>query len=584
MKVTRLPNGSLKPDVRNTRWLIFAPVAILALFAPSANAEPIAGLQTTYYTIDSVPPTRSEHIYTVCGSEVENNINRSYDGEPFENCTVDLFMVHMTGFIEIPEHNTIEFWLASDDGGIIDVGGNEWGNWGDQGCTWMPSGQIDISAGSQPLDLWVYENGGSTCIMLAWNINGQGFEIVPDSAFTTTANPTTTTVPPTTTLPSTTTTVQETTTSWASTTTSTTTTTTTTTTAPSTTVPVTNPSTTTTLQITTTSNLPTTQVSTTTTSTTEPPPTTTTLPQVPNGTSTTSSTSTTTIPETTSTLPPETTMPEPPATVPLPQTTEPATPETVPPPPEIETNPFPQPSPDVVPDPILEVVDTIPLPPEIESFPPDTLELPPEIVDTIIDVVDTMPLPPDTMPEPPDTMPLPPDTLPDAPQPPVTLPPAVIAELPPEVVQALLDAGDSQVPLTEEQFTAVVDTIADLAPEEAVALITQILATAVTPDQATALATNPEVLAVITEEQATEIFATIEVAQLDATQIAELTAAVQAAPTKVRKAFEKTINIFGGFDNYVPTGSKVPVGERRTLIAIAAGTTLTAAGSKIKRK
>ena len=488
------------------RWLIFAPVAILALFAPSANAEPIAGLQTTYYTIDSVPPTRSDNIYTECGSEVENNINRSYDGEPFEDCTVDLFMVHMTGFIQIPEHDTIEFWLASDDGGIINIDGNEWGNWGDQGCSAYESGEIDISAGSQPLDLWMYEDGGSTCIMLAWNIDNQGWTMVPDEAFTTTVSVTTTTDSPVTT-------IQETTTTWTTTTTSTTTTTTTTTTAPSTTVPVTNPSTTTTLQ-------------------------------------------------TISTSPPEPTMPEPPVTVPPPQTTPPAIPETVPPLPEIETNP------------------------------PETLNLPPDVVDTMPDLVDTYPTvePPDTLPfvgelpDPPDTMPLPPDTLPDAPETLDTLPIEVIAELPPELVEALLDAGDTDIPLTEEQFDTVVDTISDLAPEEAVALITQILATAVTADQAEALASNPDVLAVITEEQATEIFETIEVAQLDETQIAELTAAIQDAPLAVQEAFEQTIDIFGGFDDYVPTGSNIPVGERRTLIAIAAGTTLTAAGSKIRRK
>ena len=526
--------------MRGSRWLIFAPVAILALFAPSANAEPIAGLQATYYAIDTVPPTRSDNIYTECGSEVENNINRSYNGEPFEDCTLDLFMVHMTGFIEIPVHDTIEFWLASDDGGNINIDGNEWGNWNDQHCAWMASGQIDISAGSHSLELWMYENGGDTCIMLAWNINDQGWTMVPDEAFTTTASPTTTTVPPTTT-------TQETTTTWTTTTSSTTTTTSTTTTAPSTTVPVVNAPTTTT-------------------------------------------------PQTTSTYPPEPTMPEPPATVPPPQISPPAIPETVPPPPEIETNPFPQPSPDVVPDPILEVVDTIPLPPdtivlppEIESFPPDTLELPPEIVDTIPELVVTYPTiyPPDTLPfveDPPDTMPLPPDTFPDAPETLDTLPPAVIAELPPELVEALLDAGNTSIPLTEEEFTAVVDTIENLAPEEAVALITQILATAVTPDQAEALATNPDVLAVITEEQATEIFETIDVTELDNTQIAELTEAIQGAPLAVQKTFEKTIDIFGGFDDYVPTGSNIPVGERRTLIAIAAGATLTAASSKMKQK
>ena len=261
--------------------------------------------------------------------------------------------------------------------------------------------------------------------------------------------------------------------------------------------------------------------------------------------------STTSIPQTTSIPLPEPTMPEPPTTVPLPQ---------------------------------IEI--------PIETFPPETLNLPPEVVDTMPEVVDTYPTvePPNTLPfvgqlpDPPDTMPLPPDTLPDAPETLDTLPIAVIAELPPELVEALLDAGDTSIPLTEEEFTAVVDTIKDLAPEEAVALITQILATAVTADQAEALASNPDVLAVITEEQATEIFETIEVAQLDETQIAELTAAIQNAPLKVQKAFEKTIDIFGGFDDYVPTGSNIPVGERRTLIAIAAGTTLTAAGSKIKRK
>ena len=313
------------------------------------------------------------------------------------------------------------------------------------------------------------------------------------------------------------------------------------------------PDTTTTIQETTTSWESTTTSTTTTTTTSTIAPSTTVPVTNP---------STTSIPQTTSIPLPEPTMPEPPPTVPLPQIEPPAIPE--------------------IPD----------LSPEIETYPPETLNLPPEIVDTMPDLVDTYPTvePPDTLPfvgllpDPPDTMPLPPDTLPDAPETLDTLPIELIAELPPELVEALLDAGDTDIPLTEEQFDTVVDTIADLAPEEAVALITQILATAVTPDQAEALATNPEVLAVITEEQATEIFETIEVAQLDETQIAELTAAIQDAPLAVQEAFEQTIDIFGGFDDYVPTGSNIPVGERRTLIAIAAGTTLTAAGSRMRRQ
>ena len=456
--------------MRISRWLIFAPVAILALFAPQANAEPVAGLQTRYFIIDEVPPTQSDDIYTECGSEVENNINRSYDGEPYLDCTNDLFMVHMTGFIEIPEHDTIEFWLATDDGGNINIDGNEWGNWGDQGCSAYESGQIDISADVLPLDLWMYENGGSTCLMLAWNIDNTGWAIVPDEAFTTTYTETTTTT-------------------WESTTTSTILQTTTSTIAQSTTVPVVSPLTTLT-------------------------------------------------PQTIYTPLPEPTVPEPPVVVPLPPTPE------------------------------LEPIDTLPELPEIVIYPPETLELPPDTYPTI---------------EPPDTLPFvgelpgPPDTIE---LPPATLPIKLIPELPPELVQALEDASED-VSLTEEQFDMVVESIAELDEEEAVALIEQILNTDVTPEQATELASNPDVLAVVTSEQAEEIFATIDVTELDNTQLDALVEAVQEAPVTVRKAFEKTINVFGdGLGNYVPIGSKVPVNTRRTLIAVAAGAATVAAGQR----
>jgi hypothetical protein len=217
---------------------------------------------------------------------------------------------------------------------------------------------------------------------------------------------------------------------------------------------------------------------------------------------------------------------------------------------------------------VPEPTTTVPEPETTEpivTIPVETSEAPP-IVDTTV---------PDT------TVP---DTLPDAPETPETLPIDITEEIPAELVQALTDAIDSGEPLTDEQFDTAVEALGDLNEEQAIALIDQLLNTEVTADQATELATNPDVLAVITSDQAEEIFATIEVDQLDDTQIAELTEAIQNAPLAVQEAFENTIDIFGGFDDYVPTGSNIPVGERRTLIAIAAGATLTAAGSKIKRK
>jgi hypothetical protein len=425
-------------------------------------------LSTSYYTIDVVPPVMSDTEYPLCGSEVENNINRSYDGEPYLDCTNDLFMVHMTGFITIPEHNTIEFWLASDDGGIINIDGNEWGNWGDQGCSAYESGQIDISAGSQPLDVWMYENGGGTCLMLAWNINNEGWSIVPDEAFTTDYQQSSDTTIPDTTIPDTT--MPETTTTWTTTTTSTT--------VAQTTVPATNPSTTSTPQ---------------------------TMP--------------------TYTVPP--TMPPPPATVPQPPTTMPAPPETMPEPPA--TLP-------VVLQPFIPLI-------------PDTMPEPPATLPTI-------PLPPDTMPLPPDTLPLPPDTLPDAPQAPETSEPAKDAPLP---------------PISDE---AVIEALADIeqaTPAEVKAIVTELLAFALTTDQAVSVASEPAILEVLTNAEAEQVFEQVAVEELTTEQAVELVAAVQDAPSSVRKAFEAVLNLFQGFaDDYVMTNQTVPIKTRRALIALSA--------------
>lgn len=165
-----------------------------------------AGIQATYFTISEIPPAKDPAQQITCGSEIENNINRNFEGEPFIGCPDDLFMVHYTGFITLPQHNTIQFWLAADDGGTMNIGGVEWGDWTDKGCTALETEPMTLQA-EQPLmlDGWFYENGGSTCFMLAWNINNEGWQIVPDSAFTLSVPQTTTSTTqpaPTTTEPS----------------------------------------------------------------------------------------------------------------------------------------------------------------------------------------------------------------------------------------------------------------------------------------------------------------------------------------------------------------------------------------------
>jgi hypothetical protein len=171
------------------------------LFADGqAHAENTGGITATYYIITETPPSKDLTQHILCGSETENNINRSFDGEPFTPCPDDLFMVHYTGFITLPAHSTIQFWLASDDGGTMKIGTHEWGDWSDKGCTAIETEPMTMEA-EQPLmlDGWFYENGGGTCFMLAWRINNGDWEIVPDSAFTVSAPATTTTTEATTT-------------------------------------------------------------------------------------------------------------------------------------------------------------------------------------------------------------------------------------------------------------------------------------------------------------------------------------------------------------------------------------------------
>ena len=468
---------------RIPRWLILLPAVVLSFFPFVARADAVQGLDASYYVIDEIPPQQSTSLYTLCASEVENNINRSYDGEPVEGCPDDLFLVHLSGFITIPEHTTIEFMLASDDGGEITIGGNTFGVWQDQGCTWSMSGNLSLEAASVPLEVWMYENGGGACLMLAWNIDDAGWEIVPDEAFSTSP------VASTTTEESTTTTEESTTT---------------------------------------------TEVSTTTVveSTTSSAPTTTSLPveQTMPEQSTTSSTTTTTSTTTTSTVVETTTTTEPvsppvaqpPATVPPPPTTMPAPPDTEPTPPETQPIPEPIPSDPPATNPTVPPAQTIPF----VTSPPDAPQAP-----------ETLPIP-DTAPPPPQTIPAPPD-----------------------VKEAL----------TEEQFEAVIEQLSEATEEQIVALVDDLITKDLDTSQAAAFVSSPEVLAAITSVQAEALFSEISTDELSVEQAAEVVAAVQDAPPSVRQSFESVLNIFSGFaDNYVPFDSRIPVSERRALVALGA--------------
>ena len=105
----------------------------------------------------------------------------------------------------------------------------------------------------------------------------------------------------------------------------------------------------------------------------------------------------------------------------------------------------------------------------------------------------------------------------------------------------------------------------------------------ITEEEATKIALDPEVLATITADEATQVFEALVIDELTDTQLEELVASVQEAPQEVREAFESTVDIFdGGLDTYVPIGSNVPVSTRRTLVTLAAVTMAAAATTRMK--
>jgi hypothetical protein len=164
-----------------------------------------------------------------------------------------------------------------------------------------------------------------------------------------------------------------------------------------------------------------------------------------------------------------------------------------------------------------------------------------------------------------------------------------------EELVSVLDSGDLSEEQVAEIVTAVIETIIagevteeilsvlesdSLTAEQVSEIVDAILEEEISEEAAVALATSAAVLASIDAEQATEIFATVDAGALTEEAKSDITAAVQDAPTEVKDAFEEEIDIYGdGFDDYVPTGSEIPVGERRSLIAATAAIATAAAGA-----
>ena len=138
------------------------------------------------------------------------------------------------------------------------------------------------------------------------------------------------------------------------------------------------------------------------------------------------------------------------------------------------------------------------------------------------------------------------------------------------------------VPATAEEQLVLVAGLesTEVTPTEVVAAIETLIDAGISSSAATDLASSDKVLAAIEPEQAAAVFEAIPIAELSGEQLEQLASAVTSAPTAIKNTFESTIDVYGeGIDTYVPVGSVIDVGERKTLVAAMAAVSSIAAAA-----
>lgn len=181
-------------------WILGVLFLIGIVFPAFSPARATAGISVTVYDnfgYNDAPPLPDVSGRPVVGTTTFSQINQNFDAEPPFNMYED-YIVKYEGYITSPVTGNILFWPWADDGTLFYLDGTliDPGNWVDKGGGGYQTGPQPFVAGvSRPFVYWFYENGGGAWTQLYWDI-GNGWEIVPASAFSQIPAATTTTTIP----------------------------------------------------------------------------------------------------------------------------------------------------------------------------------------------------------------------------------------------------------------------------------------------------------------------------------------------------------------------------------------------------
>ncbi len=144
-----------------------------------------AGLIGEYYAMEgelqdspAIPAEKKPAV-----RRLDAQINWDSTSEKFAGTQLDdHFYVRWTGLVRVPKDGKYTFFLESDDGSRLSVGGKPLIDNGGLHAMEEKSGEIELKAGDHEIRVDLFENEGDAGMKLSWEAAGMAKEIVPQSA------------------------------------------------------------------------------------------------------------------------------------------------------------------------------------------------------------------------------------------------------------------------------------------------------------------------------------------------------------------------------------------------------------------
>lgn len=160
--------------------------AVVLALAGAAQDDLRPGLLGEYFDIgqqiEEFPVVAADKKPAV--RRIDKRINFDATGEAFaETALADHFYVRWTGVLRVPKEGKYTFYLESDDGSRLWIGGKQVIENGGLHPMEEKSGEIELKAGDHELKVDLFENEGEVGCKLSWEGQNLPKAAIPAEAF-----------------------------------------------------------------------------------------------------------------------------------------------------------------------------------------------------------------------------------------------------------------------------------------------------------------------------------------------------------------------------------------------------------------